>query len=100
MRADLAGESGTGGFPWRRDDYGVRMITLPDEVDGRRVRIGCDVMDIEDVHDSLATFGDRLAQLVFVAVARRLPRHGRRSRALWRGRGGRAMTGSHGGGRA
>jgi hypothetical protein len=45
MRADLAGESGTGGFPWRRDDYGEHMITLPGEVDGRRV--------------SLATFGDR-----------------------------------------
>jgi holo-[acyl-carrier protein] synthase len=67
MRADLAGESGIGGFPWRRDDYGERMITLPGEVDGHRVRIGCDVMDIEDVQDSLATFGDRYLRKVFTA---------------------------------
>ena len=43
------------------------MITLPGEVDGHRVRIGCDVMDIEDVHDSLATFGDRYLRKVFTA---------------------------------
>jgi holo-[acyl-carrier protein] synthase len=67
MRADLAGESGIGGFPWRRDDCGERMITLPGEVDGHRVRIGCDVMDIEDVQDSLATFGDRYLRKVFTA---------------------------------
>jgi holo-[acyl-carrier protein] synthase len=67
MRADLAGESGIGGFPWRRDDYGERMITLPGEVDGHRVRIGCDVMDIADVQDSLATFGDRYLRKVFTA---------------------------------
>ena len=42
MRAALAGESGIGGFPWRRDDYGERVITLPGEIDGHRVRIGCD----------------------------------------------------------
>jgi holo-[acyl-carrier protein] synthase len=34
------------------------MITLPDEVDGHRVRAGCDVVAIEDVQDSLAAFGD------------------------------------------
>jgi holo-[acyl-carrier protein] synthase len=67
MRADLAGESGIGGFPWRRDDYGEPMMTLPSEVDGHRVRIGCDVMDIEDVQDSLATFGDRYLRKVFTA---------------------------------
>ena len=54
MRAALAGESGIGGFPWHLDDYGERMITLPSEVDGHRVRIGCDVMEIEDVHDPQA----------------------------------------------
>jgi hypothetical protein len=43
MRANLVGESGISGFPWRRDDYGERMITLPGEVDGRRVRIAGDV---------------------------------------------------------
>ena len=67
MRADLAGESGIGGFPWRRDDYGERMMTLPSEVDGHRVRIGCDVVDIADVQDSLATFGDRYLRKVFTA---------------------------------
>ena len=67
MRAALAGESGIGGFPWRLDDYGERMITLPGEVDGRRVLIGCDVVDIEDVQDSLATFGDRYLRKVFTA---------------------------------
>ena len=50
MRAALVGESGSGGFPWHLDDYGERMITLPSEADGHRVRIGCDVMEIEDVH--------------------------------------------------
>jgi holo-[acyl-carrier protein] synthase len=67
MRAELAGESGIGGFPWHRDDYGERVITLPGEVDRHRVRIGCDVMEIEDVHDSLATFGDRYLRKVFTA---------------------------------
>jgi holo-[acyl-carrier protein] synthase len=67
MRAALAGESGIGGFPWRRDDYGERMITLPSEVDGHRVRIGCDVMDVEDVQDSLAMFGDRYLRKVYTA---------------------------------
>jgi holo-[acyl-carrier protein] synthase len=43
------------------------MITLPDEVDGHRVRVGCDVVDIEDVQDSLATFGNRYLRKVFTA---------------------------------
>ena len=43
------------------------MITLPGEVDGHRVRVGCDVMDIDDVKDSLATFGDRYLRKVFTA---------------------------------
>jgi hypothetical protein len=43
------------------------MITLPDEVDGHRVRVGCDVVAIEDVQDSLAAFGDRYLRKVFTA---------------------------------
>ena len=31
-------------FPWYRNDYGECMITLPGEVDGHRVRVGCDVV--------------------------------------------------------
>ena len=41
------------------------MITLPGEVDGRRVRAGCDVADVEDVQNSLAAFGDRYLRKVF-----------------------------------
>jgi holo-[acyl-carrier protein] synthase len=67
MRAALAGESGIGGFPWHRDDYGERMITLPNEVDGQRVRMGCDVMDVEDVQYSLAMFGDWYLRKVYTA---------------------------------
>ena len=33
------------------------MITLPGEVDGHRIRVGCDVVPFEDVQDSLAAFG-------------------------------------------
>jgi holo-[acyl-carrier protein] synthase len=43
------------------------MITLPGEVDGHRVRAGCDVVDIDDVQDSLAAFGDRYLRKVFTA---------------------------------
>jgi holo-[acyl-carrier protein] synthase len=43
------------------------MITVPGEVDAHRVRIGCDVVDIEDVQDSLATFGERYLRKVFTA---------------------------------
>jgi len=41
------------------------MITFPSEVDGHRVRVGCDVADVEDVHNSLAAFGDRYLRKVF-----------------------------------
>jgi holo-[acyl-carrier protein] synthase len=43
------------------------MITLPSEVDGHRIRMGCDVMDVEDVQDSLAMFGDRYLRKVYTA---------------------------------
>jgi holo-[acyl-carrier protein] synthase len=45
----------------------VCVISLPDEVDGYRVRVGCDVVAIEDIQDSLATFGDRYLRKVFTA---------------------------------
>lgn len=40
---------------------------MPGEVDGQRVRIGCDVVAIEEVQDSLAAFGDRYLRKVFTA---------------------------------
>ena len=43
------------------------MITLPGEVNEYRVRVGCDVVAIEDVQDSLAAFGDRYLRKVFTA---------------------------------
>ena len=43
------------------------MITMPDEADAHRVRIGCDVQDIEHVQDSLAAFGDRYLRQIFTA---------------------------------
>ena len=43
------------------------MITLPDELERRRVRIGCDVVEVEDVQDSLAAFGDRYLRKIFTA---------------------------------
>ena len=42
-----------------------RVISLPSEVDGHRVRVGCDVADVEDVQNSLAAFGDRYLRKVF-----------------------------------
>jgi holo-[acyl-carrier protein] synthase len=41
------------------------MITLPDQIDGRRVRVGCDVVDIQDVQGSLAAFGDHYLRKIF-----------------------------------
>jgi holo-[acyl-carrier protein] synthase len=49
----------------RRSDYGDEAITLPGDVDGRRVRVGCDVIDVEDVQNSLDTFGNRYLRKVF-----------------------------------
>jgi holo-[acyl-carrier protein] synthase len=43
------------------------VITLPGEVDGHRVRVGCDVVPIDAVKVSLATFGDRYLRKVFTA---------------------------------
>ncbi|MFZ1161815.1 holo-ACP synthase [Mycobacterium sp.] len=54
-------------FPCYRDDYGEHMMTLPDQVDGHRVRVGCDVMAVEEIEDSLAAFGDRYLRKVFTA---------------------------------
>lgn len=49
-----------------------RTVTHPTvawrgEVGGYRVRIGCDVVAVEEIHDSLATFGDRYLNKVFTA---------------------------------
>jgi holo-[acyl-carrier protein] synthase len=41
--------------------------TLPGEVDGHRVRVGCDVIDVDNVRDSLAAFGDRYLRKIFTA---------------------------------
>src|ERR1700722_16605651 len=54
-----------GELPSRRVDYGDGAITLPGDVDGRRVRVGCDVIDVEDVQNSLDTFGNRYLRKVF-----------------------------------
>ncbi|OBI44112.1 holo-ACP synthase [Mycobacterium sp. E796] len=43
------------------------MINVPGDLDGRRVRTGCDVVAIADVRDSLAAFGDRYLHKVFTA---------------------------------
>jgi len=40
---------------------------VPDGLDEQRVRIGCDVLSVDDVADSLATFGDRYLRKVFTA---------------------------------
>jgi holo-[acyl-carrier protein] synthase len=57
----------SGEFPCYHNDYRESMITLPDEVDGRLVRVGCDVLAVEEVQDSLTTFGDRYLRKVFTA---------------------------------
>ncbi len=43
------------------------MLTVPERVEGHRVRVGCDVIDVEDVQVSLAAFGDRYLRKVFTA---------------------------------
>jgi holo-[acyl-carrier protein] synthase len=45
----------------------AKTMTLPDGLDGRRVRIGCDVVEVEDVQDSLAAFGERYLRKIFTA---------------------------------
>jgi holo-[acyl-carrier protein] synthase len=40
------------------------MITPPD---GHRVRVGCDIVAIDDIRDSLAKFGQRYLDKVFTA---------------------------------
>ena len=41
--------------------------SLPDEFDEQRVRVGCDVLSVRDVAESLSTFGDRYLNKVFTA---------------------------------
>jgi holo-[acyl-carrier protein] synthase len=43
------------------------MINLPSEVNGHRVRVGCDIVAIEEIQDSLVAFGDRYLHRVFTA---------------------------------
>jgi holo-[acyl-carrier protein] synthase len=43
------------------------MSTLPGEVDGEQVRVGCDVVDIEDIRQSVTQFGERYLNKVFTA---------------------------------
>ncbi|MCV7331682.1 holo-ACP synthase [Mycobacterium cookii] len=38
---------------------------FPSEIDGRRVRVGCDIVAMEDVEGSLAAFGDRYLRKIF-----------------------------------
>jgi holo-[acyl-carrier protein] synthase len=52
---------------WRSDDCGGCTTTLPGTDDGHRVRVGCDVVAIKDVQNSLAAFGDRYLRKVFTA---------------------------------
>jgi holo-[acyl-carrier protein] synthase len=49
------------------DPQSAPRISLPGEVDGRRIRLGCDVVAIADVQNSLATFGDRYLRKIFTA---------------------------------
>jgi holo-[acyl-carrier protein] synthase len=41
------------------------VISVPGQIDGHRVRIGCDVADVADVQNSLAAFGDRYLRKIF-----------------------------------
>jgi holo-[acyl-carrier protein] synthase len=42
-------------------------MSLPVQIQGQRVRVGCDVLAVQDVQDSLAAFGDRYLRKVFTA---------------------------------
>jgi holo-[acyl-carrier protein] synthase len=44
------------------------MMTLPGGVDHDRIRVGCDVVDVDDIQDSLAAFGDRYLRKIFTAT--------------------------------
>jgi holo-[acyl-carrier protein] synthase len=44
---------------------GDSVVALPKEVGGRRVRVGCDVLAVQEVQDSLEAFGDRYLRKVF-----------------------------------
>lgn len=41
------------------------MTAWPEPIDGQRVRVGCDVMDIAEVRNSLSEFGERYLRKVF-----------------------------------
>lgn len=41
------------------------MNSLPERVGEHRVRVGCDVMAVDEVRESLSTFGDRYLRKVF-----------------------------------
>ena len=43
-------------------------MTLPDGVDHDRIRVGCDVVDVDDVQGSLSAFGDRYLRKIFTAA--------------------------------
>jgi holo-[acyl-carrier protein] synthase len=49
----------------RRVDYSDAVTSVPSDVDGCRVRVGCDVTAVEEVQDSLDAFGDRYLRKVF-----------------------------------
>jgi holo-[acyl-carrier protein] synthase len=57
--------SPVGEMPSYRVDYGDGVITVPEDIDGRRVRVGCDVIAVEEVQHSLDAFGDRYLRKVF-----------------------------------
>ncbi|MGA9491729.1 MAG: holo-ACP synthase [Mycobacterium sp.] len=42
-------------------------MSSPPSVDGHRVRVGCDVVLLEDVQNSLAAFGDGYLRKIFTA---------------------------------
>jgi holo-[acyl-carrier protein] synthase len=47
---------------------GGYAMTLPDGVDHDRIRVGCDVVDVDDIQGSLAAFGDRYLHKIFTAT--------------------------------
>jgi holo-[acyl-carrier protein] synthase len=59
----MCGSCPDAGEPVNSLDTAVIMAAA----DGQRVRIGCDVLAVQDVADSLAKFGDRYLRKVFTA---------------------------------